>query len=75
MNGLNCVENEILWLSVQEGGNETESNDSKAQKEIVDTVNASGTITNISNTKPGIDHFNNEESNPVKSNAMSKYSF
>ncbi|KAJ4715831.1 Nucleolar complex 4 [Melia azedarach] len=60
----------INCLVHREGGNETESNDSKAQKEIVDTVNASGTITNISNTKLGIDHFNNEESNPVKSNAM-----
>ncbi|KAI9194209.1 hypothetical protein LWI28_003973 [Acer negundo] len=43
---------------------------SKAE-EIVDTADESEeTVTNKSSRKPGIDHFNNEETNPVKSNAM-----
>lgn len=57
--------------SFQEDGNETHNNDSKAEKEIVDAA----TVANISSIKPGIDHFDDEESNPVKSNAMSEYSF
>lgn len=57
--------------SFQEDGNETQNNDSKAEKEIVDAA----TVANKSGKKPGIDHFDDEESNPVKSNAMSKYLF
>ncbi|KAH9694253.1 protein NUCLEOLAR COMPLEX ASSOCIATED 4 [Citrus sinensis] len=56
----------INCLLHREDGNETHNNDSKAEKEIVD----SATVANISSIKPGIDHFDNEESNPVKSNAM-----
>lgn len=55
---------------MQEDGNETQNNDSKAE-EIVDAA----TVAKIYSKRPGIDYFNNEESNPVKSNAMSKYSF
>lgn len=56
----------INCLLHREDGNETHNNDSKAEKEIVD----SATVANISSIKPGIDHFDDEESNPVKSNAM-----
>lgn len=65
------VTSKIINTPVQEDGNDTQNDDSKAEKEIVDAA----TVANISSKKPGIDYFNNEESNPVKSNAMSKYSF
>lgn len=35
----------------------------------------SGTGSDISSRKPGMDCFNDEEINPIKSNAMSKYLF
>lgn len=53
--------------SVQEDGAETAKDNSNAEK--VD----SGTCSDMSSRKPGMDQFNNEESNPIKSNAMSKY--
>ncbi|XP_024035106.1 uncharacterized protein C1604.06c isoform X3 [Citrus clementina] len=56
----------INCLLHREDGNETHNDDSKAEKEIVDAA----TVANISSIKPGIDHFDDEESNPVKSNAM-----
>jgi hypothetical protein len=52
---------------VQEDGDETAKDNSKAEK------GDSGTGSDMSSRKPGMDHFNNEESNPIKSNAMSKY--
>lgn len=52
---------------VQEDGDETAKDNSKVEK--VD----SGTGSVMSSRKSGMDHFNNEESNPIKSNAMSKY--
>lgn len=67
------VINEPLF-SEQEDGNETERDDSKAEKESSDGAEDSKTVTKMSSRKPGIDHFNNEESNPVKSGAMSEYS-
>lgn len=63
-----------LLLSEQEDGDETEKDDSKAEKESADGADDSITVTNMSGRKPGIDHFKNEESNPVKSGAMSEYS-
>ncbi|KAK1577028.1 hypothetical protein Q3G72_018555 [Acer saccharum] len=67
----NTIEKMKLSLSVREDGYGTEEDGSKAEKEIVDTtVESEETVTNKSSRKPGIDHFNNEEINPVKSNAM-----
>ncbi|KAK3205704.1 hypothetical protein Dsin_019750 [Dipteronia sinensis] len=61
----------INCLVHREDGYGTEEDGSKAEKEIVDTADESEeTVTNKSSRKPGIDHFNNEEINPVKSNAM-----
>ncbi|XP_044509697.1 protein NUCLEOLAR COMPLEX ASSOCIATED 4 isoform X2 [Mangifera indica] len=60
----------INCLVHREDGNETERDDSKAEKESSDGAEDSKTVTKMSSRKPGIDHFNNEESNPVKSGAM-----
>ncbi|KAE8008901.1 hypothetical protein FH972_005371 [Carpinus fangiana] len=54
----------INCLVHREDGDETAKDNSKAEK--VD----SGTGSDMSSRKPGLDHFNNEESNPLKSNAM-----
>ncbi|KAI9181081.1 hypothetical protein LWI28_011249 [Acer negundo] len=65
----------INCLVHREDGYGTEEDGSKAEKEIVDTtVESEETVTNKSSRKPGIDHFNNEEINPVKSNAMTESS-
>ncbi|EOX98904.1 Nucleolar complex protein 4, putative isoform 2 [Theobroma cacao] len=53
----------INCLVHQEDGFET-------QEDIVNKAEDSGLGTDISRNRPGIDHFNNEESNPIKSNAM-----
>ncbi|KAJ0077298.1 hypothetical protein Patl1_35742 [Pistacia atlantica] len=60
----------INCLVHRDDGNETEKDNSKAEKESADSADDSKTVTNMSGQKPGIDHFNNEESNPVKSGAL-----
>ncbi|KAL5789034.1 hypothetical protein ACOSP7_005983 [Xanthoceras sorbifolium] len=61
----------INCLVHREDGHGTEEDGSKAEKETVDTADESEEIiTTKSSRKDGIDHFNNEESNPLKSNAM-----
>ncbi|XWS54451.1 hypothetical protein CRYUN_Cryun10bG0090300 [Craigia yunnanensis] len=62
----------INCLVHQEDGDETPKDNSKAEH-IVNKADDSGSGTDISHKRRGIDHFNNEESNPIKSNAMSKY--
>lgn len=57
---------------MQEDGNGTAEDDLRAEK-VDDHVEDSSTSIDMSSKKPGIDHFNNEESDPVKTNAMSKF--
>ncbi|CAI0471331.1 unnamed protein product [Linum tenue] len=45
--------------------NETSNNNSEAERDSVDNDDGSGTSRRL-----GVDHFDNEESNPVKSNAL-----
>jgi hypothetical protein len=52
---------------VQEVGDETAKDNSKAEG------GDSETGTDMSSRKLGIDHFDNEQSNPIKSKAMSKF--
>ena len=59
-------------LALQEDGDETPKENSKAG-DIVNKADDSGSGTEISHKRSGIDHFNNEDRNPIKSNAMSKY--
>ncbi|XP_021278974.1 nucleolar complex protein 4 homolog [Herrania umbratica] len=59
----------INCLVHQEDGFETQEDNSKGE-DIVNKAEDSGSGTDISRNRPGIDHFNNEESNPIKSNAM-----
>lgn len=56
---------------VQEIGDETRKSYLKAEE----TVDNAGDVahTEMSDNKPGVDHFNNEQYNPIKSNAMSKH--
>lgn len=56
-----------IMILVQEDGDGITSDDSKAVKD--GEQEDSGT----SSREPGIDHFNNEETDPVKTNAMSKF--
>lgn len=58
----------------QEDGNETEKGDSMEQEENNETADDSRNVSNNSSKKSGIDHFNNEETDPMKTNAMSKNS-
>ncbi|XVF67131.1 hypothetical protein PTKIN_Ptkin10aG0096300 [Pterospermum kingtungense] len=51
-----------------EDGDETPKDNSKAEES--NKADDSGHGTDISRKRPGIDHFNNKESNPKKSNAM-----
>ena len=64
----------FFFLALQEDGDETPKDNSKAE-DIVNKADDSGSGTEISHKRSGIDHFNNEGSNPIKSNAMSKYMF
>ncbi|XP_022744037.1 nucleolar complex protein 4 homolog B-like [Durio zibethinus] len=59
----------INCLVHQEDSDETPKGNSKAEG-IVNKAYDSGSGTDISHKRPGIDHFNNEESNIIKSNAM-----
>ncbi len=52
-----------------------EDDDAKAEpntEDFVENTHKSITDANASSERPGLDQFNDEESNPVKSNAMSK---
>ncbi|XP_038692201.1 protein NUCLEOLAR COMPLEX ASSOCIATED 4-like isoform X2 [Tripterygium wilfordii] len=60
----------ISCLVHQECGGEIVSDDRKSEK-TVDGADDSGTGTRTSSSKPGVEHFNNEESNPMKCHAMS----
>ncbi|XWS68352.1 hypothetical protein CRYUN_Cryun04dG0082700 [Craigia yunnanensis] len=59
----------INCLVHKEDGDENPKDNSKAE-DIVNKADDSGSDTQISHKRSGIDHFNNEESNPIKSNAM-----
>lgn len=59
-------------ISVQENDDGTARDDLRAS-EPRDEVVDSGNNADISRRKLGIDRFNNEESDPAKSNAMSKF--
>ncbi|XVE66494.1 hypothetical protein DITRI_Ditri08aG0083900 [Diplodiscus trichospermus] len=59
----------IICLVHQENGDETPKDNSKVE-DIVNKADDSGSGTDISGKGPGIDHFNDKESNPKKSNAM-----
>lgn len=56
---------------MKEDDNSNVEDDLKA-KEVDDHVEDSSSNMDTSSKKPGIDHFNNEESDPLKTNAMSK---
>lgn len=58
-------------MFLQENVGPNAKNDSEAEEKINDVVGESRTSADISVRKRGIDHFNNEESDPKKSNAMS----
>lgn len=57
----------INCLVHQEDG---DPNDNSKAGDRVSKADDSASCTDISHKRPGIDHFNNEESNPIKSNAM-----
>lgn len=59
----------INCLVHREDGNGTAEDDLRAEK-VDDHVEDSSTSIDMSSKKPGIDHFNNEENDPVKTNAM-----
>jgi hypothetical protein len=59
-----------LCYFFQEDCNDTTDNNSEA--EGGDNENEFGASTNIAARKAGIDHFDNEESNPLKSHALGK---
>ncbi|KAG6761934.1 hypothetical protein POTOM_035175 [Populus tomentosa] len=58
----------INCLVHQEDSNDTTDNNSEAERG--DNENEFGASTNIAARKAGIDHFDNEESNPLKSHAL-----
>lgn len=59
---------------MQEYVGETAKDDTEAEERIADGTDYSRTSADISVRKPpGMDHFNYEESDPKKSNAMSTY--
>lgn len=57
---------------MQENDDGTARDDSIASDDGHEGVD-SGRLANLSSRHPGIDHFNEEECDPAKSNAMSKY--
>lgn len=57
----------------QEDGNETTNDKSEAERE--DAGNDCRTGADILDRRPGVDHFDNEESNPAKSHALRKCCF
>ncbi|XVE49604.1 hypothetical protein DITRI_Ditri01bG0095400 [Diplodiscus trichospermus] len=59
----------INCLVHKEDGDGTPKDNSK-DEDTVTKADDSGSCTEISHKRSGIDHFNNEESNPIKSNAM-----
>ncbi|XWS63197.1 hypothetical protein CRYUN_Cryun06bG0075200 [Craigia yunnanensis] len=72
IHNLLCRHLSINCLVNKEDDDETPKENSKAE-DIANKEDDSGSGTEISHKRSGIDHFNNEESNPIKSNAMSKY--
>ncbi|KAL2512577.1 CCAAT-binding factor [Abeliophyllum distichum] len=60
----------ISCLVHREGGRETTEEASGEEKRNVDDEENSGANRKLSNNKPGIDHFDNEESDPKETNAI-----
>lgn len=59
----------------QEDCNGSATDNSDVKGENAGNANDSRTGGGVSVKYLGVDHFNNEESNPVKTNALSKYYF
>lgn len=61
---------------MQGGGGATVKDDPETEQRVADGVNDTATASaDKSVKKPGIDPFDNEQSDPIKSNAMSKCLF
>lgn len=60
------------WCYPQDFGDGVVKDDSKAE-ECADRSEGCSVVTDSSATTLGLDHFNNRESDPLKSNAMSTF--
>lgn len=58
---------------MQDDGTVTAPDDSSEIKEFHDHVKDSSASKHMSSIKPGFDHFDNEETDPKKTNAMSTF--
>lgn len=62
-----------MKMKMQEDGTVTSHDDPSERKEVHDHVKDSSASKDMYSIKPGFDHFNNEETDPKKTNAMSMF--